>query len=109
MSTVAILYSQNKIKDIIIYKEIADIIGHCKTKDPNNTVEILKYMQTRLVQGRPLEIEDVTQCISRATNFIMIDRSDLINAGLEETQQISNKFVTLEVQFCNEMMIMVFN
>ena len=109
MSADTILNSENKIKDIIIDEEIVDIVEHCKSKDLNNPVEILKYMQTRLVQGRPLEIEDVTQCISRATNFIMIDRSDLINAGLEETQQISNKFVTLEVQFCNEVMIMVFN
>ena len=107
MST--ILNSENKIKDINIDKEIVDIIEHCKTKDLNNPVEVLKYMQTRLVQGRPLEIEDVTQCISGATNFIMVDRSDLINTGLEEIQHISNKFVTLEVQFYYEVMIMVFN
>ena len=109
MSTDITLNLENKIKDIIIDKEIVDIIEHCKTKDLNNPVEVLKYMQTRLVQGRPLEIEDVTQCISGATNFIMVDRSDLINTGLEEIQHISNKFVTLEVQFYNEVMIMVFN
>ena len=109
MSTDTILNSENKIKDIIIDKEIVDIIEHCKTKDTNNPVEILKYMQTRLVQGRPLEIEDVTQCISGATNFIMVDRSDLMNTELEEIQRISNKFVTLEVHFYKEVMIMVFN
>ena len=52
-----ILNSENKIKDIIIDNEIVDIIEHCKTKDLNNPVEILKYIQTKLVQGRPLEIE----------------------------------------------------
>ena len=109
ISTDTILNSENKIKYIIIDKEIVDIIEHCKTKGLDNLVEILKYMQTRLVQGRPLEIEDVTQCISGATNFIMVDRSDLINTGLEEIQHISNKFVTLEVQFYNEVMLMVFN
>ena len=109
ISTDTILNSENKIKYIIIDKEIVDIIEHCKTKNLNNLVEILKYMQTRLVQGRSLEIEDVTQCISGATNFIMVDRSDLINTGLEEIQHISNKFVTLEVQFYNEVMLMVFN
>ena len=109
MSTDITLNSENKIKDIIIDKEIVDIIEHCKTKDLNNPVEILKYIQTRLAQGRPLEIEDVRQCISGATNFIMVDRSDLINTGLEEIQHISNKFVTLEVQFYNEVMVMVFH
>ena len=109
MSTDITLNLENKIKDIIIGKEIVDIIEHCKTKDLNNPVENLKYIQTRLAQGRPLEIEDVTQCISGATNFIMVDRSDLINTGLEEIQHISNKFVALEVQLYNEVMIMVFN
>ena len=109
MSTDITLNSENKIKDIIIGKEIVDIIEHCKTKDLNNPVENLKYTQTKLVQGKPLEIEDVTQCISGATNFIMVDRSDLINTGLEEIQHISNKFVTLEVQFYNEVMVMVFH
>ena len=90
--------STDTIEDIIIDKGIVDITEHCKTKDLNNRVEILKYMQTRLVQERPLEIEDVTQCISGATNFIMVDWSDLINTWLEEIQHIFNKFVTLEVQ-----------
>ena len=66
-------------------------------------------MKTRLVQGRPLDIEDVTQCISGATNFIMVDRSDLMNTVLKEIQHVSNKFVTLDMQFYNEVMIMVFN
>ena len=39
----------------------------------------------------------------------MADPSYLINTGLEETQHISNKSMTLEVQFYNEVMIMVFN
>ena len=66
-------------------------------------------METRLVQGRLLDIEDVTQCISGATNFIMVDRSDLMNTVLKEIQHVSNKFVTLDMQFYNEVMIMVFN
>ena len=75
----------------------------------NNPVEILKYMQTKLVEGRPLEVEDVTECISGATNFVIVDRSHLINTGLEEIRHISNEFVALQVQFYNEVMIMVFN
>ena len=73
MSTDTILNSENKIRDKIIDKEIVDITEHCKTKDLNNPVEILKYMQTRLVQGRLLEIEEITQCIGGATSFIMVD------------------------------------
>ena len=83
MSADTILNSENKIKDIIIDEEIVDIVEHCKSKDLNNPVEILKYMQTGLVQGRPSEIEDVPQCFSGTKNFIIIDQSDLISTGLE--------------------------
>ena len=107
--TVITVNSENEIKDIIIDKEIVDIIEHYKTKDLYNPEEILKYMRSKLVYGRTLEIEDVTQCVSGATNFVMVDWSDLMNTGLEEIQHISNKFVTLEVQFYNEAMTMVFN
>ena len=62
-------------------------------------------MQTRLVQGRPPKIETVTQYISGATNLIMVDRPDIINTGQEEIQHISNNFVTLEVQFYNEVIM----
>ena len=39
----------------------------------------------------------------------MVDRSDLINTGLEKIRHISEKFVILKVQFYNKVMIMVFN
>ena len=92
---------------MIIDEEIVDIIEHFKTKDPNNTVEILKYIQTRLVQGRSVDIEHVILDISGATNFVYL--SDLMNTGLEEILHLSNNFVTLEVQFYNKVIIMVFN
>ena len=49
MSADTILNSENKIKHKVIDKETVDIIEHCKTKDLTNPVQILKYMQTRLV------------------------------------------------------------
>ena len=88
VSVDTILNSENKIKDIIIDNEIVDIIEHCKPKDLNNPVQILKYMHTRLVQGRHLEIKDVTQCISGARNFIMADLSNLINTARRSSAYI---------------------
>ena len=74
MPSDTIVNSENEIKDIIIDEEIVDIIEHCKTKDLNNPVEILKHFLTMLVQGRPLEIEDVTKCISGTKNFFFLSR-----------------------------------
>ena len=92
---------QNSVREINIYDEINNIIQYCKEQDFNNPVEILKYLQENLVQGRPLEIADASQCIDGETNFIMVDRSNLLNTATEEIQHLQNKFLTLEVQFYN--------
>ena len=55
-----------------------------------------------MVQGRPLEIGDALQCIDRETNFIMVDKSNLLNTATEEIQHLENKFLILEVQFFTE-------
>ena len=61
---------QNSVIKTNIYDEINNIIQYHKEQDFNNPVEILKYLQENLVQGRPLEIADTSQCVDRETNFI---------------------------------------
>ena len=91
---------QNSVREINFYDEISNIIQYCKEQDFNNPVEIPKYLQESLVQGRPLEIADPSQCIDRETNFIMVDWSNLLNIATEEIQHLQNK--TLEVPFYSE-------
>ena len=74
---VLLSYKSNKT-EINIYDEIYHIIQYCKKQDFHNPVEILKYLQENLIQGRPLEIADASQCIDGETNFIMVDRSNLL-------------------------------
>ena len=93
---------QNSVRELNIYGEINNIIQYCKEQDFHNPVEILEYLQENLVQGRPLEIAGASQCIDGETNFIVVDRSDLLNTATEEIQHLQNKFLTLEVQFYNE-------
>ena len=93
---------QNAVRDINIYDEVNNIIQYRNKQDFNNRVEILKYLQENLTQGRLLEIVDVSQCIDGETNFIMVDRSNLLNAATEEIQHLQNKSLTLELQFYNE-------
>ena len=86
-----------------IEKEIIEIISDCRKQEfENNPVEILRIMQKQLVQGRDLEISDATVCINGLTNFIMVDRFNLLKTGLEEIGLLENKFICLEVQFYNE-------
>ena len=54
---------QNSVRDINIYDEINNIIQYCTEQHFNNPVDILKYLQENLVQRRPLDIANASQCI----------------------------------------------
>jgi len=71
-------------------------------KVEQNPVEILRYLQNYLVIGRKLEIQDVSLANIGETNYIMVDRSNILETGFEELETHSNKFITLEVQFYDE-------
>ena len=65
-------------------------------------MEILRFLQKELVQGRSLEVTDVSVHDNKPTNLIMVDRSNLIETGLEEIHELQNKFICLCVQFYGE-------
>ena len=50
----------------------------------------------------PLEIADTSQFIDGEINFKMVDRSNLLNTAIEKNQHSQNKFLTIEVQFYND-------
>ena len=63
---------------------------------------VLRYYQSQLVEGRPLEIADPSLGTQGMTNQIFVDRLNLLETGLDEIKDLDNKRVTLEVQFYNE-------
>ena len=86
-----------------ISEEIHDIIMYCHEENlADNPVELVRYMQIRLVKGRALDVRNVTECEEGATSWIMVDRQKLLETGCDEIQLLPNKFLTLEVQFFNE-------
>lgn len=81
-------------------------VAHCKDTDKaNNPVEILRHLQSVMVTGRPLELTDTSQSIEGTTNFIMVDRCNLLKTGLEEIKALPDYRATLEVQFYNEVRV----
>ena len=65
-------------------------------------MEILRYIQSQLVRGRALDVEDVSRCEGGATSYILIDRQQLLETAFDEIPALENKFLTLEVQFYGE-------
>ena len=61
-----------------------EVINHCLDKNLSHPVEImnLQNLQNELVQGRALDIFDVSNVDDSLTNVIMVERAKLIKTGL---------------------------
>lgn len=81
---------------------ITDCIQFCKINNITDPVDILKYIQKKILQGRKLEVEDDSEALEGETNFIIVDRNDVLRTGLQEMAAINNPRLTLEVEFYDE-------
>ena len=79
-----------------------DCVDYCKSNDITNPVEILRYVQSCVVTGRPLDVQDVTVSPEGETSYILINRYDVLKTALEEIKSIENPRLTLEVSFYKE-------
>ena len=70
-------------------------------------MEILPYFQCVLVHGRPLELESSEESANGQTNFILVDRLNLLERGFDKITSLKDKRTTLEVQFYNEVCEMI--
>lgn len=78
-----------------------------KKKHIVDPVEILRKIQQELVTGRPLEVEDVSDCVEGDTNFISVDRYNLLETARDEIESLTDLRLTLEIQFYNEVSIVL--
>ena len=89
-----------------IDSRVDDIVEGCKSSGySQNQVQILKYLQQKLITGRPLEILDPTSCEKGNTNLVMVDRESVLETGLEEILALKDKFTTLEMQNYGEVSV----
>ena len=77
-------------------------VNHCIAEDISDTVEILRYYQSVFVTGRQLDISDPTVVTEGATNYILVDRGDILSTAFDEIKEIEDLQMTLQVQFYNE-------
>ena len=79
-------------------------VQYCRKNDISNPVEILRCLQLNMVTGRALEVEFAHEEKVGETNFIMVDRQNLLQTALDEISCLQDFRKTLEVQFYNEVM-----
>ncbi len=81
---------------------VAKVVDTCKTHAIDNPVEILRCLQQQVVTGRALELESLEECPEGATNYILINRQDVLTTAFDELSTITDFRPTLEVQFYGE-------
>ena len=63
---------------------------------------MLRYLQKKVVRGRPLEVTDPSTDMQGQTNFITVDREKILETTFEELKSVDDPRVTFEVQFYGE-------
>lgn len=81
---------------------VAECISICTKDNVCNPVEILRCAQKLIVQGRPLDVNSPDQPLDGETNFVSIDRFNILKSAMEEFKDLQNPRLTLEVSFYGE-------
>ena len=76
-------------------------VNYCRANGIDNPVEILRYAQSLIVSGRPLDVQDVSETLEGETNFILINR-DVLKSTMDEMQFLKDPRLTLSVGFYGE-------
>ena len=71
----------------------------------STAVEILRCFQSKIVTGRLLEIQFDYEANEGETNFIMVDRQNLLTTALDEIMSLEEYRKTLQVQFYGEVSV----
>ena len=80
------------------YKIISEFPAGSIT-EPN---EMLRYLQSKIVQGRPLDvIDDATEHVGD-TNFMAVDRDNILETTFDELRSVENPRITFQVEFYGE-------
>ena len=80
-----------------------DCVFYCKEHNINDPIEILRYAQNCIVTGKPLNVYTGNEeTLNGESNFILINRHDVLATALEEISSIENPRLSLEVSFYGE-------
>lgn len=88
-------------------RRVDEVVEQCKKSDMVSNKEILRLLQSKILQGRSLDIEREDTCPEGDTSYIYVDRFNLLETALDEIAAIDNLFLTLCVQFYGEVSIVV--
>ncbi|XP_077862995.1 uncharacterized protein LOC144345437 [Saccoglossus kowalevskii] len=102
--TTDIVIDKEENGDIFVDEIVKETVTYCEEKNISNPVEILRYFQSKVMIGRPLEVENINEYSEGDTSYIIVDRFNLLETALDEVSILSSRDLrkTLEVDFYGE-------
>ena len=102
------LTAVDEVENYTVDEVVEFTVAYCKENSINSHVEILRCFQQKMVTGRALDVKSVSEATEGETNFIIIDRSNLINTSFDEIMFLAEYRRTLQVQFYGEVCTIYF-
>lgn len=78
------------------------IISTAKSQNLHDPVELLRFLQEKIVTGRNLELASCDETCEGETNFISVDRDRVLETTFSELEFISDYTLTFKVDFMGE-------
>ena len=82
--------------------DIQSVIKGAKDQGLTDPVEVLKFLQKEIVTGRALEVTSCEETIEGETNYITVDRANILETTISELEYITNYRPTFQVDFMAE-------
>jgi hypothetical protein len=67
---------------------VQEAIAYYKVESITDHVKILIYLQSVIVYGRPLEVQNVEESVEGETNYILVNRNNLLITSFDEISGI---------------------
>lgn len=67
-----------------------------------DATEMLRYLQGKILSGRDLDVSDESSELSGNTNYISVDRDNVLETTFSELKDVKDPRITFEVQFYGE-------
>jgi hypothetical protein len=68
----------------------------------SDPTEMLRFLQKKILLGRDLDVSDVSSELSGDTNYISVDRDNILETTFSELNDVKDPRITFEVQLYGE-------
>ena len=82
--------------------DINPVIDTAKSQNLHDPIELIRFLQEKIVTGRALELTSCEEACEGATNFITVDRDRVLETTFSELEFIDNYRLTFKVDFMGE-------